>query len=200
MMQTTHALAGMALAVPVALRSPELAPLLLVAGLVGGALPDLDLYRGHRRTLHFPVYYTVAAALLAAAAAVAGGAWLLAAAVLTAAAALHCLMDVFGGGLELRPWEGRSDRAIYDHARGKWIAPRRWIRYDGSPEDLAIAAVAAAPVLYVAEGTLWAAAVGMLAVSAVYVALRRRLPGIAAALASRIPPRFREYVPRRYFE
>ncbi|GAB3418868.1 hypothetical protein GCM10027435_19570 [Haloparvum alkalitolerans] len=200
MMQTTHALAGMALAVPVALRSPELAPLLLVAGLVGGALPDLDLYRGHRRTLHFPVYYTVAAALLAAAAAVAGGPWLLAAAVLTAAAALHCLMDVFGGGLELRPWEGRSDRAIYDHARGKWIAPRRWIRYDGSPEDLAIAAVAAAPVLYVADGPLWIAAVGMLAVSAVYVALRRRLPEIAAALASRVPSRFREYVPRRYFE
>ena len=58
-MLPTHALAGMALALPVALVAPEYAPAALAAGFVGGVLPDLDLYTGHRKTLHFPTYYSV---------------------------------------------------------------------------------------------------------------------------------------------
>lgn len=200
MMQTTHALAGMALAAPVALVLPEFAAIVLLAGLVGGALPDLDLYRGHRKTLHFPVLYPVAAVISAIVAFAFPGPMIVAGAVLLAAAALHCLMDVFGGGLELRPWEGRSQRAVYSHVHGAWIAPRRWIRYDGSPEDLGIAAFAAVPVLLVADGLLWTAAVAMLGISAVYVVLRRRLPDVAAFVAPRVPQRLRSWVPQRYFE
>lgn len=200
MMQTTHALAGMALTVPFALLAPELAPLLLVAGLVGGAFPDLDLYRGHRRVLHFPVYYSIAAVLAGVAAVLTATVWVIVAAMALSAAALHCVMDAFGGGLELRPWEGTSDRAVYDHARGRWIAPRRWIRYDGSPEDLAVAGAAAIPVLFVAEGWLRTFTLAMLGVSVVYVALRRRLPDIATAIVARLPARISDLVPRRFFE
>ncbi|WP_233255118.1 metal-dependent hydrolase [Halopenitus persicus] len=222
-MQTTHALVGMAIAAPIAVRFPELAGIVLLAGLVGGAVPDLDLYKGHRRTLHFPVLYAaaavafslVAAAGLAAATlptgALAGGSPLhgvlvastpavVAVAVGFTAAAAHCLMDVLGGGLELRPWEGHDDRAVYDHVRGRWIAPRRWIRYDGSPEDLGIATAAGLPVLAVADGALFALAAALLGVSAVYVAVRRRLPDIAAAIAARMPASLRAWVPDRYFE
>ncbi|QHS16256.1 metal-dependent hydrolase [haloarchaeon 3A1-DGR] len=216
MMQTTHALVGMAIATPIAVRFPELAGIVLIAGLVGGAFPDLDLYKGHRRTLHFPVLYA-AAAVVASVIAAAGLGGLsgtvslpetvlastptvAALAVGFAAAAAHCLMDVLGGGLELRPWEGRDDRAVYDHVRGRWIAPRRWIRYDGSPEDLGIATAAGLPVLVVAEGALFALAAVLLGVSAVYVAVRRRLPDIAAAIAARTPASLRAWVPDRYFD
>ncbi|WP_256335612.1 metal-dependent hydrolase [Halopenitus persicus] len=215
-MQTTHALVGMAIATPIAVRFPELAGIVLIAGLVGGAFPDLDLYKGHRRTLHFPVLYA-AAAVVASVIAAAGLGGLsgtvslpgtvlastptvAALAVGFAAAAAHCLMDVLGGGLELRPWEGRDDRAVYDHVRGRWIAPRRWIRYDGSPEDLGIATAAGLPVLVVAEGALFALAAVLLGVSAVYVAVRRRLPDIAAAIAARTPASLRAWVPDRYFD
>ncbi|WP_280536793.1 metal-dependent hydrolase [Halopenitus sp. POP-27] len=222
-MQTTHVLVGMAIAAPIAVQFPEIAGVVLLAGLVGGAFPDLDLYKGHRRTLHFPVLYAAAAVAIGVAATVSlGGVGpaptarvgfvslpdvvvtstpaLIALAVGFAAAAAHCLMDVLGGGLELRPWEGRDDRAVYDHVRGRWIAPKRWIRYDGSPEDLAIAAAAGVPVLLVADGVFETLAVGLLGVSAVYVTVRRRLPGIAAALAARVPASLRGVVPDRYLE
>jgi len=44
-------------------------------------------------------------------------------------AAVHSVADMYGGGLELRPG-GNSDRAVYDHYRGTWIAPRQlvWVR------------------------------------------------------------------------
>ncbi|MFC6614104.1 metal-dependent hydrolase [Halopenitus salinus] len=199
-MQTTHAIVGMAIAAPIAVIAPELAGIVLLAGLVGGAAPDLDLYRGHRRALHYPVGYPIAAGIAAVAAVVSATPTAVALAVFLAAAAAHCLMDVLGGGLELRPWEGRDDRGVYDHVRGRWIAPRRWIRYDGSPEDLGIATAAAVPVLFVAEGVFAAIAAVLLGVSAVYVAVRRRLPDIASAIAARVPASARKWVPERYFE
>ena len=71
MMLPTHVLAGMLLAVPLVRAAPELALVGFAAGFLGGLLPDLDMYTGHRRTLHSPVYYSVLAvpALLAAVAA-----------------------------------------------------------------------------------------------------------------------------------
>ena len=75
MMATTHALVGVALAVLVGAVFPEsaagtsLTP--VVAAALGGIFPDLDLYSGHRRTLHFPVYFNVAAAVAVVAAVVA---------------------------------------------------------------------------------------------------------------------------------
>ncbi|MFA9518341.1 metal-dependent hydrolase [Halopenitus sp. H-Gu1] len=199
-MQTTHAIVGMTIAAPIAALSPELAGIVLLAGLVGGAIPDLDLYKGHRRTLHFPVGYPVAAGIMAVTAVVAPTPASIALTVFLAAAAAHCLMDVFGGGLELRPWEGRSDRAVYDHVRNRWIAPRRWIRYDGSPEDLGIATAATLPVLFVADGQIATIAATLLGISAVYVVVRRRLPDLAAMIAARVPPAARKWVPERYFE
>src|SRR6056297_1290775 len=105
MMATTHALAGLALAALVAPIAPEHAPTAAAAGLAGGVFPDLDLYAGHRRTLHFPVYYAVAAAPAVAFAALAPSALTVGVAVFLAAAALHAASDALGGGLELEPWK-----------------------------------------------------------------------------------------------
>ena len=198
MMLPTHALVGLALAAPLALYAPELAPAGLLGALVGGVLPDLDMYAGHRRTLHYPTFYPVAAlpagvvALLYPAPAAVAGFFLL------AGAAVHCRMDVYGGGLELRPWEGTSERAVYDHARGEWLPPRRLVAYDGSPADLALAALVGVPLLVVLEGVFAAAVAVALAVATVYVLLRRQLAELAPTVFARVPEPLSAYVPERY--
>ena len=61
MMATTHVFGALALAALVAVLVPEFALVVAIAAIVGGFFPDLDLYAGHRKTLHFPVYYSIAA-------------------------------------------------------------------------------------------------------------------------------------------
>lgn len=200
MMATTHALAGLALGAVALTVAPEQAPAVLAAGLLGGAFPDLDLYAGHRKTLHFPTYYPLAAVPAAGVATVIGHPVSMAAAVFLAAAALHSAMDAFGGGLELRPWEGTSDRAVFDHWRGAWVPPRRWVRYDGAPEDLALAGVVGLPLLATLEGPWPALVAVLLGVSAGYVLLRKPLVRVAEALVLLLPMRALRYVPERFLE
>lgn len=200
MMLTTHVLAGLALALPVVVFAPEFAPVALVAGAFGGALPDFDLYTGHRRTLHFPVYYSTLAAPAVGLALLVPHVGTIALAVGVAAAALHCLMDVFGGGLELRPWENGSEKAVYDHFHGRWVAPKRLIRYDGSSEDLLLAGGFAAPSVLLLDGAAVALVAALLGISVVYVALRRWLADLAPAVFSKVPEPIEEYVPDRYTE
>ncbi|WP_276279600.1 metal-dependent hydrolase [Halorussus caseinilyticus] len=178
MMNTTHAAMGVALAAPLAVVAPELAPAAALAGFAGGTFPDFDLFSGqHRRTLHFPVYYS-AAALVASAAALAPTTATVAGAFFLWSAALHCVTDAAGGGLELRPWEPTDDRGVYVHPAGRWIRPRRWIRYDGAPEDLVLAGVFSLPGLFLFDGAVRTLTVVGLAVSVVYVAVRKRLPEV----------------------
>ncbi|MCU4973925.1 metal-dependent hydrolase [Halobacteria archaeon AArc-m2/3/4] len=198
MMATTHALWGMMLALPVLAVAPEFAPIAFVAGLVGGATPDLDLYTGHRKTLHFPVYATVATIPALAAALVEPSPVTVALAVGLAGAALHAVADVFGGGLELRPWEGRSDRAVYSHYHGRWIRPRRLVRYDGAPEDLLLAVSAGIPVIVIADGFVGAVALSLVVVSGGYAVVRKPLAGVAERLVRLLPTALLPYVPTRY--
>jgi hypothetical protein len=129
MMAITHAMVGMLLAIPVAVVAPEFALAAATGGLLGGVVPDLDLFVGvHRRTLHFPVAGPV----------IGGGACLVAvaspstltvgAAVFLLSAGLHASTDVLGAGEELRPWERTNPFAVYDHVRGRWLRARYLIR------------------------------------------------------------------------
>lgn len=200
MMATTHALWGMALALPVLATAPEFAPAAFLAGLAGGLAPDFDLYTGHRKTLHYPVYASLATVPAVLLALLAPSTATVALAVALAAAALHAVTDTAGGGLELRPWLAGSERAVYSHYHGRWLRPRRWVRYDGAPEDLALAGVAAIPLALVADGVVTAVALAFLAVSAGYVLLRKPLATLAERLAGLIPSPLRPYVPERYRE
>lgn len=198
MMLPTHALVGMALALPVALSVPELAPAALLGGFLGGVFPDLDLYAGHRRTLHYPTLYPlvlIPAALVALAVTTPAS---VALAVGMAAAAAHCRMDIYGSGLELRPWEGNSERAVYDHVRREWVAPRRLVSFDGSPGDLAIATAVAIPLFLAVEGTFTAVVAAAIAVGAAYTLLRRWLAELAPVVFGRVPSSLAQYVPERY--
>ncbi|WP_423998176.1 metal-dependent hydrolase [Halorubrum trapanicum] len=197
-MLPTHVLAGMLLAAPLVRAAPELAPVGFAAGFLGGLLPDLDMYTGHRRTLHYPVYYSVFAAPALLAAVVAPSVLTVGIALFLLGAALHSVADMYGGGLELRPWEGNSDRAVYDHHRERWIPPRRGVRYDGAAEDLALSVGLAVPLLLLVDGPLRQVVVGSLAVAVVYTVLRRRLAEIAAAVIPLLPAAFDPYLPERY--
>lgn len=86
-------------------------------------------------------------------------------------------MDAFGGGVEVRPWEGTSLKGVFNHATGRWIAPRRWVRYAGAPEDFALAAACSLPTLAVVTGCLRFALLAVLVCSGLFAAVRRRLSG-----------------------
>jgi hypothetical protein len=186
MMLPTHALAGMLLGLAASAVVPEFAGVAIAGGLLGGVFPDLDMYAGHRRTLHYPVYYSilglggvVLAVLVPAGVTIGVALFLL-------GAALHSVTDVLGGGLELRPWEATSDRAVYDHHRDRWLAPRRWVHYDGSPGDLGLSAVLSVPLLLTLDGTLRGVVVASLLVGIAYATVRRILPEIADVLIGEI--------------
>ncbi len=195
MMLTTHAVVGLLLALPVALLHPSTAPYVLAAGFLGGVLPDADVFGRHRRTLHYPVLYLVAAAPVAAAAALLSSVYLAASAVFLAAAGLHSVMDAFGGGLGLQPWRSDADRAVYLHVRRRWIPPLGGVRYDGSPEDLALAAFAAFPVIYLASGWPAYAAAAAVAVSAAYTLVRKPLARVVSRALDSLSPDVRRHVP-----
>jgi len=178
-MLPTHVLAGLFLALPVASVAPELAPAAFAGAAVGSVLPDLDVYGGHRRALHYPVYYPVAAlpaVLLALAVPTSATVGL---ALLLVTAALHCRMDEIGGSLELRPWAERSDRGVYDHYNDEWRPPRRWIRYDGSPGDLAASGLLAVPLLVLTGGPVRWLVTAALMVAITYAVLRKRVADLA---------------------
>lgn len=198
MMLPTHAAVGLAIATPVALSSPEFGPAALAGALVGSVLPDLDLYAGHRRTLHYPTGYTVAAVGAAVVAVVALTPAAVTIAFLVTGAAAHCRMDRYGGGLELRPWEQTSDRAVYDHVRGRWRTPKRWISYDGSGRDMLLLALIGGPLIVMLEAPFRWVGVTAVLIGGIYALLRRRLAALAPTVFGAVPEAVQAYVPDRY--
>jgi hypothetical protein len=185
MMVFTHVAAGLLLASVVAVVAPAFAVPAVVGAAVGGVLPDLDLFAGtHRRTLHFPDLYWLPTALFGGLALLAPSPLAVAAALAALTAAVHSVSDWFGAGAELRPWERTSREAVYLHVAGRWLPPRYWVRYDGAPEDLLVAAVLSAPALVVYGPSVRRLVVAMLALGACYVAVRKRLPDVEERLLS----------------
>jgi len=199
-MATTHGLAGAALALPMLVLAPELAPVAAVAGIAGGLAPDLDLYVGHRRTLHYPVFGPLAGCVALTGAALQPTALSVALAFGLITAGLHAASDVLGAGLELRPWEANSDRAVYDHFRGRWLEPRRVIRYDGAPEDVLLAGLLAAGPLVAFSAPVDTLVIALLAVTVVYGLLRKQFAALAGWVFSWLPPTVQPHVPDRYLD
>ena len=177
MMSPTHTASGVFLAVPLVVVAPEFAAVGALAGIAGGVFPDLDLVVGeHRRTLHFPVYYWLLALPAAVAAAVSPSAMTVALALFTLSAAVHSVVDWFGAGPEPRPWADPSEQAVYLHVGDRWLAPKRWVRYDGAPEDLLLTGVLSVPGLYLFGETVRLLTVAGLVVGVAYTLVRKRVP------------------------
>ncbi|MFT4891020.1 MAG: hypothetical protein ACI9YT_001942 [Halobacteriales archaeon] len=175
MMGTTHAFVGLTMAAAVAAVAPEVAVPAAVGGLAGGVFPDFDMIATHRRTLHFPVYYWIPAVPAAAVALLSPTPLTVGVALFLLAAAVHSASDVLGGGLELRPWRGTAEKGVYVHPTRRWVRPRQWIRYDGAPEDLVLAALLSVPGLLTFGGRIRTAVLAALAVSVAYTVTRKWL-------------------------
>ncbi|WP_442908208.1 metal-dependent hydrolase [Halobacterium sp. KA-6] len=179
MMATTHATMGVLLATPLFWVAPEFAVPAALAAMAGGVFPDLDLgVLEHRKTLHYPEHYWPLAAAAFGIAVGAPSTLTVAAAFFVLSAAVHSVTDAFGGGLGARPWANDDQRGVYSHTRRRWIRPRRWIRYDGAPEDLLAVVVLSIPGLALYDGLVRRLTVAMLAVSVVYTFARKRLPDL----------------------
>lgn len=177
-MTTSHAAMGATGAALVAPVAPEWAAVLAAGAIAGGTFPDLDVLLEHRKTLHFYDYYWLPAGIEALVALVDPTVWSVGGAAFFASAGLHSVADIFGGGLGLRPWVADDERGVYAHRRGEWIPPRRWIRYDGAPEDLLATGAFAVVPLLTFDGTIRLFLLAGLVVGAAYVLLRKRLPNI----------------------
>ena len=200
MMAMTHALVGVAVASLFALVHPEYGSEATALAFIGGIFPDFDLYAGHRKTLHFPVYYWVVVAGATALLLVSPSPVIVGIVFFLLSAALHSTMDILGGGLELRPWQARSDRAVYNHFEHRWHRPRRWIRYDGAPEDALLGVVLAIPAILIADTTIQWLIGGTLGASLGYVLIRRKIPTMTEQAVRFVPNPLLGYLPERFIE
>lgn len=175
MMATTHGYAGLAVAAGVAVQWPEFGVAAAFGGIVGGIAPDADVIGTHRRSFHFPVYFSLLSIPTVLAAVLWPSGLSVALAVGVIAAGIHSISDIIGGSADPRPWASASDRAVYVHPTGRWVQAREWIRYDGAPEDFLLGAVLAFPSLFVFRGepVLVGLAVSGLVASGVYAAFRK---------------------------
>lgn len=170
----THVVMGGLVGVLAASAYGSAPSLLFAAGALGGLLPDLDMVYEHRRTFHYPFIGLAITAIAGLVAVVTGVllAWI--AFAVLAGATLHSLMDLFGAGKELRPWERTDDRAVYDHLNGRWLDARRLL-YDGSLRDLVLYLGAVAICLRLLGGRLVAPLTGLSVMAVIYTAGRHAL-------------------------
>ena len=180
MMVTTHAAAALFFfGAPASLLAPQFAVPALAGALLGGIAPDVDLFVGtHRKTLHFPVYASLAGMGAAVVAVLAPSALTVAAATFLLGAGLHAASDWFGASDELRPWERTSPRAVYLHPANRWLEPRHVVRYDGAPEDFLLTLAFSLPVAYLFDGPVRVVVGAGLLIAAAYTLFRRRVPEI----------------------
>ncbi|SFB79170.1 hypothetical protein SAMN05444422_10231 [Halobiforma haloterrestris] len=175
MMATTHVFVALVAVAPFAVVAPEFALPLSIGAVLGGLAPDLDVLFDHRRTLHFPVAGFPSALVAGAIALETRSPTAVGLAAFALGAWLHAGSDAIGAGPELDPWNNSSDRAVYDHVRGRWIRPRRWIRYDGAPEDAGLAVSLGVASLFVFDGWMTPVVVAGVAISLCYALFRRRI-------------------------
>lgn len=191
MMLPTHIILGLTFITPLIYILPEEFAFPLAIGVVvGSTLPDLDLLYGtHRKTFHSPIRSWIVVAITTTT-------FVLFQTPLTAALfaicfgfSQHSLSDVFGGGLEHKPWEKTSDKAVYNHYHKTWWTPRHYASYDGSPRDLTIFGVLSL-ASFQTYGILpyYSHFVGSLGIIAItYTISRRYLPDLDTYLYKNIP-------------
>lgn len=174
MMATTHGFIGSLLALPLYIIAPELFLTALIAAFIGGVFPDLDLYHGHRKLFHYPIYYNFAAILILPFILVYTSTLTVFTWFFLASAGIHCLTDRFGGNKDSRPWQSDSQKAVYSHYHGCWWKAQEWIRYDGSPEDFLVLLVASIPTILILEGLLQSLGLLLMGISFFYVLFRKK--------------------------
>ena len=132
--------------------TPEYFLAAVAAGYIGGLFPDLDLVFNHRQTLHFPVIYTALSIATVSLSYITQNSYIVLSSYFVVSAAAHSWVDILGGGLEERPWEGTTDKGVYSHSLDRWFPPLQIIRYDGAPEDFLLALVSGVALFHLLNG------------------------------------------------
>lgn len=186
MMGLTHAVMSVVVAIPFLYLYPQLALPIAVIAYLGGSFPDFDLFFGvHRKTLHYPVYFTVSAIATTVGFAVTTSTVLMFVSVFLCGAAIHSLMDIVGAGVEEKPWNQTNPHAVYVHPQNRWATARYWIPYDGSPHDLVVLAMLSVIVVYVySEPVVTIGILVTLVISTVYTLVRKDLPAVKTYIES----------------
>jgi hypothetical protein len=174
MMTSTHGIIGLCLgyiAIILGIPLPEYA---LLAGLIGGIFPDLDLLKNHRKTFHLPVYYPISFLAILSIYLIHNEVVFLYIGLFLLSATIHTLIDVISGGLA--PVEFKKTKAfpVYSHYQEKWIS-HKIIRYDGSLEDFSTSLIAGFAALYVLNGAFIYITFFLLMISTTYFVFRMRI-------------------------
>ncbi|WP_408960621.1 metal-dependent hydrolase [Natrinema sp. 74] len=172
MMTPNHATAGLLLALTATRWHPELLSVVAVTAFIGGVVPDLDTKLEHRKTLHYPAYYSIFTGLFLLAATVVGAQVLVVGTYFFAAATLHCYTDLFVD-VEKTSDEPDGDGIIFVHPIDRWVGPVMLVRYAGSPEDLLVGLLLAVLPLLKYEGIPFALTVIAVAWSVLYFGERQ---------------------------
>lgn len=176
-MGVTHALMGGLLGASSALLTPEHFLAAVTAGYIGGLFPDLDLAFNHRQTLHFPVGFSVLSILAILVAVFTGERSVILFSYFVVSAAVHSWIDILGGGLEERPWEGTTEKGVYSHSLKRWFPPLQVIRYDGSPGDFLLTLIFGAVLFPLLDGYPQAqkAVIASIIIGGLYSLVRKKL-------------------------
>ena len=174
MMGSTHVLTGLLIASTAFIFKPELIFLSALAGFAGGVFPDLDTFREHRKTLHYPFYYSFIGVLTLLLALSINNAFLPVSYFLISMA-LHCLMDSLDAGRDFDIDEPDLSKGVYLHLQDRWLKARRWVKHDGSLGDFLLTLILAAANFYVYTGVIEYLAALALAIGALYALIRGRV-------------------------
>ena len=192
MMLPTHIILGLLVMTPF-VAVFDLPVSVLYGAIIGSILPDLDLIVGtHRKTFHFPRYSFIV--LIGSVVMISGYPSILGFFIvgLVVGFTLHSSSDVLGSGLEVRPWERTSKKAVFNHYTQEWEKPLHYFSYDGSPTDFFVLFggsiilwmfwIQQNPAPYIQEVIILSIGVGV-----VYTFSRRVLPKIDQLLYKRYP-------------
>lgn len=153
-MTPNHMLTGLLLGYGVVFVNPEILLAASILGFFGGLFPDIDAVLEHRKTLHFPVYYTIFLMTLLVGYFFVGLPALLAISFFFLSASIHCITDYFVV-IEKDSNEESQNGVIYLHPFDKWVGPKPIIKYAGSPQDLLIGLLLGSVLLYISSGLIF---------------------------------------------
>lgn len=190
MMLPTHISSGLLIAGIFSHIFPEYTSVFLIAIVIGSILPDLDLIIGtHRKTLHYPIYSLLGVVISAGISPLFTGVYGVILVGFFIGVFQHSISDVLGGGVEEKPWERTSDKAVYSHYNDKWLPPTYHLGYDGSLKDvfaLTILLILSWMLLpynqYVTGFILLLFVIGVL-----YASVRKLLPRLSIYLYKKFP-------------
>lgn len=123
-------------------------PFVIIAVVLAGILPDLDLIFEHRKTFHRPFQCLIGSVLLSAVYLFSGNLLFSVGAIAFLSMSCHSVLDLLSNGKTAHPRKERDERGVYNHLEESWINPRRLVT-DGSAGDFMILAVSGLAAIYV---------------------------------------------------